>query len=107
MNKINLEQADENVMKFLTSLLEQKGMGILPDNLVIDMLMDLYSRFQSFLFVAVMNEMDENTLAKFNELLGNEASMEDSYVFFKANVPNMEEIIANTMNEFTNTYLNG
>jgi len=31
--------------------------------------------------------------------------MEESYAFFKANVSNMEEIVARTMEEFAKTYL--
>lgn len=105
MTKINLEQADANVLEFLTMLLEKKGMGVLPDNLAADMLMDLFGRFQNFLLLSVMNEMDEKTLAKFNELMGEGADMNESYAFFKANVAGIEEIVIRTMDEFAKTYL--
>lgn len=105
MTKLNLEQVDAEVVKFLTNLLEKKGMGILPENIVADMLMDLFTRFQSALLISVMNEMDEETLTKFNELMGEGADVDESFKFFKESVPNMEKIIAKTMEEFSKTYL--
>lgn len=105
MTKINLEQADENVLVFLKTLLEKKGMGVLPDNLVADMLLDLYTRFQNMLLLSIMNEMDTDTLSRFNDLMGEGAEMEESYKFFKENVPNMEEIVVDTMEEFSEVYL--
>ena len=105
MTKINLEQADENVLKFLTALLEQKGMGVLPDALIADMLLDLYTRFQNLLLISIMNEMDTETLSKFNDLVGEGAEMEKSYKFFKKYVPNMKEITIRAMDEFSGVYL--
>jgi len=105
MTTINLEQADKNVLEFLTKLLEKKGMGVLPDNLVADMLLDLFIRFQNFLLLSVMNEMDTETLAQFNELIGEGGDFDESLAFFKDKVLNLEEIVAKTMEEFAKTYL--
>jgi len=105
MTKINLEQADAKVLDFLTMLLEEKGMGTLPDNLVADMLMDLFTRFQNFLLLSVMKELDEKTLAKFNELIGEGGDLDKSFAFFEDNVPNMEKIVTRTMEEFARVYL--
>ena len=103
--KIDIEKADSEVLTFLELLLAKKGMGGMPAELVADMLIDLYSRFENFLLLSVMQKMDPEKYANFDAFLETNPTPEDSQKFMEENVDNLSEAVRGAMDEFAKIYL--
>jgi hypothetical protein len=105
LKKIDIDKADDRIVTYLESLLEKKGMGNLPPNILSDMILDLYDRFDSMLFLNVMRSMDPEKYQKFDEFLETKPGIEESSKFLHENVENLEQVLRDTMVEFESIYL--
>lgn len=105
IQKIDIEKADKEILTFLELLLTKKGMGGMPPDILADMLMDLYSRFENFLLLSVMQKMDPEKYAKFDAFLETNPAPEESQKFMEENVPNLREVVKDAMDEFAKIYL--
>lgn len=105
IKKINLEKADKEIVVYIEMLLEKKGMDKLPPEILGDMLVDMYTRFQNFLFLSVMQKMDKDGYRKFDEFVESEPSPEEAQKFLQDNVENLQQVVREAMNEFENVYL--
>lgn len=103
--KIDIAQADERIVTFLESLLERKGMGIMPPNILADMLMDLYIRFNNHILLSAMQKMDPEKYKLFDEFIESNPSPEKAQKFLEENVENLDEVMGESMKEFENIYL--
>jgi hypothetical protein len=103
--RITVDNADEQVLTYLKILLTKKGMEILPPEILADMLIDLYSRFESFLFLSVMQNMDPEKYQALDDYLITAPSPEKSMEFLRNNVNNIDEVLQNAMVEFEKIYL--
>jgi hypothetical protein len=103
--KIDLEKTDKEALVYLELLLDKKGMSSLPGDILADMIMDLYSRFESFLFLSVMQSMEADKYQKFDEFLATNPSSDQSKKFLEENVENFPAVIRKAMDEFESIYL--
>jgi hypothetical protein len=106
MTKINLEQADARILEFLTMLLEKKGVGTLPDEIVADMLLDLFTRFQNLFLLSITKTLSPEALIEFDKIISVGLESESVQNFLKTHIPDLEGLLTKTMNEFAETYLN-
>ena len=103
--KINLEDINQDLLDFFEALLEKKGMNKLPADLLADMIMDLYGRFNAFILVSVMGKMDPENYKKFDEFIETDPTPEQSQKFMEENVPNLPEVTKEAMADFSQVYL--
>lgn len=103
--KIDLEKADKGVITYLELLLEKKGMSSLPEDVLADMLLDLYPRFENFLFLSIMQSMEADKYRKFDEFLETNPDPEQSKKFLEENVENLSFVVRKAMDEFESVYL--
>ena len=87
-NNLDIEKADKEIITYLELLLEKKGMDKLPSEILADMLMDLYPRFQNFLFLSVMQKMPAEKMDKFESFLESSPTPEESRKFMEENTEN-------------------
>lgn len=102
---IDFEKADKEVLTYLELLLEKKGMGGMPSNILADMIMDLYGRFDHFLTLSVMQKMNPDAYKQFDGLLESDPTPEKTMEFMEKHVPNLQEVIKEAMEEFEKIYL--
>jgi hypothetical protein len=100
-----LDNADDQIVNYLKLLLEKKGMNILPPNLVADMLLDLYSRFEAYLLVSALEQIEPEKYAEFDALMEDEMDPDKGLEFIKNNLPNYKDVTMGAMAEFEKTYL--
>lgn len=103
--KIDFEKVQADILTYLKLLLEKKGMGDLPPEILANMLLDLHIRFNNFLFVSVMQGMGEDGFKKFDEFVESNPSLEESMKFLQDNVENINEVIERARGEFEQVYL--
>lgn len=103
--KIDLEKADKEVITYLELLLEKKKMTGLPEDILADMLMDLYIRFENFLFLSVMQKMDPQKYQKFDDFMETNPTPTESQNFLQNNVDDLGAVIRGAMAEFEDIYL--
>ncbi|HHX58823.1 MAG TPA: hypothetical protein GX706_03595 [Candidatus Moranbacteria bacterium] len=103
--KLNLEQADEQIKAYLETLLIKKGMDDLPPEIMANMLVDLFSRFNDLLLLNVFKAIPEEKQADLDELLSGEPTEDEMDEFFRKNINNYDGVIAETMKEFERVFL--
>lgn len=103
--KIDLEKADDRIVTYLEDLLERKGMGIMPPNLLADMLMDLYIRFNNIVFLSAMQKMEPEKYKLFDEFVESNPTPEDAHKFLEENVDDLDGVIGRAKAEFEKIYL--
>ncbi len=105
IQKIDIEKADKRILTYLEDLLERKGMGIMPPNILADMLMDLYIRFNNHILLSAMQKMDPEKYKLFDEFIESNPTAEDAQKFLEENVENLDEVMGESMAEFEKVYL--
>lgn len=110
MEEPKREPLNPAISKFCMNLLSQKGMDDMPEEIKANMLMDLYSRFEQWLFLSVMQELDKDQLDKFDDFLAEQEDKEnpdpqETENFLMEQVPNYEEVLKRAMEDFSRTYL--
>ncbi len=102
---IDFEKADKEVLTYLELLLEKKGMGGMPANILSDMIMDLYGRFDHFMTLSVIQKMKPDKYKEFDKLIESNSTPEKTMKFMEENVENLQEVIKEAMEEFEKVYL--
>jgi|GEM_PF-2330384 len=105
VQKIDIEKADERIVTYLEDLLERKGMGIMPPNILADMLMDLFGRFNNHILLSAMQKMDPEKYKLFDEFIESNPKTEEAQKFLEENVENLDEVVGESMKEFEKIYL--
>lgn len=103
----NTGEIDDKIMTYLKALLEKKGMSGLPSEILADMLMDLYGKFEGYLLANVMEEMDDKTAEKFEAFIQSNPAKKESMKFLKENFANIQDVVKKSMLEFEKIYLEG
>lgn len=104
-NKFEKEKIDPNVLTFLELLLEKAGMSDLPEDILANMLADLYVRFINFTMTNIVSSLTKEQVIEFEEFLSKNPDEYDVEYYLKNNLSNFPELIQNNMKEFEKTYL--
>ncbi len=105
MNAQEFEKHEKAILTYLEMLLEKKGMRDLPDEIIADMIIELYLRFEQLLFLSVLQELDDGKFDKFQNFIQSTHGRDESLKFLTENTDNLDEIIRRTMHEFEAIYL--
>jgi hypothetical protein len=105
IKRTDLNNADEQVLTYIKLLLQKKGMDIMPPDILADMILDLYGRFEAYLMVSLLNRIDPAKYAEFDEAVESEDQAARAVEFFKENLPDYNEAIMDAMADFEKTYL--
>lgn len=103
--KIDYEKAQEDILSYLKLLLEKKGMGNLPSEILANMLVDLHIRFNNYLFVSVLQGLNGEGYKKIDEFLESDPTPEESTKFLQENVSGIDQLIEKAREEFERIYL--
>ncbi|PIU07738.1 MAG: hypothetical protein COT31_03805 [Candidatus Moranbacteria bacterium CG08_land_8_20_14_0_20_34_16] len=103
--KIDFKKAQEDILGYLKLLLEKKGMVNLPPEILSEMLLDLHSRFDNYLFASVMQGLNEEGYKKIDEFIESDPKTEELMKFLQDNVPEIDQLIENARGEFEKIYL--
>lgn len=103
--KLDLEKADNQIITYLEILINKKGLGSMPPEILKDMLMDLYPRFEKFLFLSAMQNLTEEGYKKMDAFIGKKPKPEKSMEFLKENIKDFPAVIEKAMNDFEDIYL--
>ena len=91
--------------EFLNSCIEEKGMGQASSELKEEMILDLAERLQAWLMQSVAKTISGQDAEALDKLTEQGASQQDIMAFLKQHIPNIEELFAQGMQEFKQTYL--
>ena len=103
--KPELEIQDKVILTYLEELIRKKGVKKMPEDILSDMVVDLWLRFDRFIFLSVMQTLSSGDHEKFDEFLEKEPNQEEMMDFLKNNVDNLEEVIKQAMEDFEKIYL--
>ncbi len=101
----NLDHTDEQILTYIKLLLKKKGMDIMPPDILADMILDLYGRFEAHLLVSALAKIDPSKYGEFDRLAEKEDGAQKAVEFIKANLPDYQQVIMAAMAEFEKTYL--
>ncbi len=88
---------------FLEACLWEKGIKDIDPKVKEDMILDLAPRLQDWLWQAVFSRMPEEALPEWKNLEKNDS--ETIWNFFRAKLPNLDQIMEDAMVEFKNIYV--
>ncbi len=102
----------QEVMDFVKVLLHNKGMDKMPAEILKDMMLDLYLRLENWLMLDLMNVLDEKNLKEFDEFAESQddpmnLDSKELRDFLELRIPNLNEVIENSMKNFSEVYLSG
>lgn len=92
--------------EFLTGLLEEAGMDIVPPQVREKLFVELAQRLDAKLTLAALVAMPNKKVPSFEKLLSAKAPVFEVTQFLDENVPNIEHVYAQAIVEFRNSYLN-
>jgi transcription elongation factor Elf1 len=105
ISKTNSKNVDDEISSYLKSLLEKKGMGILPQEILDNMLVDLYSRFNNFLFLNIMKKIPKEKYKEFDHFRETQPTPKQSMDFMKNNVTNLNKFVEESFLDFEKIFL--
>lgn len=100
-----LEDQDKIILSYLRDLLKKKGVEETPEDILSDMIADLWIRFDRFIFLSVMQNLAPSDYEKFDEFLEKEPAKEEMMDFLKNNVDDLDGTIKQAMEDFEKVYL--
>lgn len=92
---------------FFDRIFEEAGFQNLSPALKEKMYQDLTSRLSEWLFQDTKKHLSKEQLKKFEDLVAQGASQEELQAFLLQNIPDCQNIIAQSMLNFKDTFLRG
>ena len=93
------------IRMFLEMCLWEKGIRDSSPEVLEDMVRDLAPRLQDWLWQAIFPRLSDADLPEWKKLMEKEPSPEDINVFFKAKLPDFDNIMEQAMKEFKDIYV--
>ncbi|MCU0679397.1 MAG: DUF5663 domain-containing protein [Planctomycetes bacterium] len=103
--RTNLNNTDDQFLTYIKLLLKKKGMDIMPPDILAEMMLDLYSRFEAHLLVGALRKIDPGKYEEFDRLVEGEDGAAKGLEFIKANLRDYQTVILEIMADFEKTYL--
>lgn len=94
------------IKKFLQGLLVEANLGGLEPKLEEELLRDLYVRLEDRLVLTAASKLNPEKLEEFKAMTDKGVPAEEVEKFLRENVANIEQVFAESMNEFREVYLN-
>lgn len=110
--KINMEHKSKNkigksevISQFIDRLIEEKALDGIGPEVVEQIKEDLADRIEDRINTAILANMPPSHLEEFDKILDN-GDEEKIQLFCQSNIPELDNIVANELMNFRNTYLN-
>jgi aspartyl/asparaginyl-tRNA synthetase len=100
----NLKKDNNMLEAFTNKLLEEKGLTSLDPEILVEAKKDIMEKAEDKIKATIFENIPENKLEEFNKLM-EDNNEENLQKFIKETLPNIEELIAQTLLDFKNTYL--
>lgn len=94
----------KEVSKFLRLLMIEKGNDKLPANIQADIMYDLYVRYNNFLTVGFLREMDPETEDEFGKLIEEKATEKEIDTFLRSRI-DYSKVVKEVTADFRNIFL--
>ena len=102
LTELSAEQVTNN---FLNKLLEDAGMDNVSADVRQQMFTDLKNRLEDRFLATIIANLQEEQITTFRELLENGGDADKINQFLSINLPNANELFAQSMLSFRDTYL--
>lgn len=93
-----------NIAHFVESLLQKKGITGLSDDVMAQMKSDLVERAENMINAEILAHMPKDSMEEFEKKL-DEGNTEETQVFCKKNIPNLDEVTAGALVKLQQIYL--
>ena len=90
----------ENIQQFTDQLIKDAGLDKMPEDFQNEYKEQLLAQLQQRLGLAYMKELSEDQMKKLNKLI-EEQKEEEISKFLEANIPNLQEVMKNTLEAFS------
>ena len=100
-----METQSQTIESFVGKLIEEKGFSGLDNEVMNQIKIDLMERVEDRINAAILENMPKDKLEEFDSLLDS-ADSREIQMFCQNNIANLDEIIAQTLVDFRNIYLN-
>lgn len=97
-------QIPQEIMNYLTLLIQESKADILPGQIQAKIMMDLYKRLNDYLLININNALQDEKKNEFEDLLENNAEQAKINDFVKANC-DYGTVVKSTLDEFRKDYL--
>jgi DNA-directed RNA polymerase subunit F len=97
-------ESQEPLEQFVDRLLQEKQLSQTDPEILTELKNDLLSRVENHVNAAILAEIPGDKLDEFNALLES-GNSEQIVSYCQANVPDFQNVIATTLNNFRNIYL--
>ena len=95
----------QSIEIFVGKLVEEKGFSEIDSEVVVQIKKDLLDRVEDCINAAILEHMPKNKMKEFDALLDS-ANEKEIQAFCSDNIENLNEIIAEALMRFRETYLN-
>ena len=95
----------QDITEFIRRLVEEKNFENIDSEIVTQIRADLTERVEDRINATILENMPKEKLEEFNAFLDSTNS-EEIQAFCQSNIVNLDEVIAETLVDFRNTYLN-
>ena len=103
----SMEQGEQFIHDFLEKLIDEAEQGGVSDNLRQDMMASLTQRLNAYIGTAIFQEFSSQDAKDFEKLIENhDFNSQEVQSFLHERIPSIDEIMAKTMMEFRDIYLN-
>jgi hypothetical protein len=90
---------------FIDRLLDEKGLTNLEPTVLQQLKIDLKKRIEDRINVSILNNLPQDKVKVFEELL-DKAADNEIQDYIKQNIPNLEQVLAGELMQFRRVYLN-
>jgi len=97
--------AQPTIEQFVENLLVERGLTAVDEAVLVEFRADLLTRIAERINAEMVAMLSPEAVDELNELLGNNAELEEVRGFFTSNVPNYQEVLARTLMDFRTAYL--
>jgi hypothetical protein len=96
----------EEIEIFVNKLIEEKQLGETDPDVLNEIKMDLRSRVEDRINTTIINELPDEAVSAFEQLLDAKETDETIQKFVSSHIENLDEKIAQALIAFRSTYLN-
>lgn len=94
----------QSISGFVDKLIEEKKIQDLDSEVLLQIKSDLMDRMEERINATILENIPSEKIEEFSDLLDG-SSAEDIQLYCRRNIPNLDEVIAQALLEFRNTYL--
>ena len=94
-----------NLNTFVESLIDEKGLSYLDDNMLTEMKNDLLNRIEDRLNMIIIKNMPEANIAEFEKMMDDNKSDEELQKFCEEKIPDLGSLVAVDLAHFREVYL--